>query len=110
MGVLNQTSRQQVLNLLGTVAILDTRAGRDQLLRDLPPRLVGQIERSDAKTQDLDQMVYTCDLWWPENGTAVEDYPLRVLLTNAADLTDGTQTAGQIEALLATLPARLDPT
>src|SRR4051812_34487867 len=110
MGVLNQTSRRQLLDLLGTVTIFDTRPGRDMMLRDLPARLVGKIERSDAKSQDLDQIVYFCDSWWPDGDTAVTDYPLRLLLYNTVDLTDGTQAGGQLQAFLDMLPAQLDPT
>src|SRR3954470_17749485 len=107
MGVLNRDTRRQLRESLAALAGLDTRESRTLLLHDLPPRLVGQIVRSDAALPDLDAIIDTCDLWAPDAATA-DPYPLRLLIENALDLAQGSQAAAPLQALLDTLPARLD--
>src|SRR4051812_39891798 len=99
MGVLNSITRRQLLNALESISVFDNSVGRDMLLRDLPPKLRNRIERSSAKATDLDQIVFACDIW--PSAAADADYPLRVLLQNAVDLTAGAQIQKQLQELLA---------
>src|SRR5215212_2091328 len=111
MGVLDHTTRPQLLALLAQVPGITTRAGRDALLPDLPPALTNTITRSDATTPDLDQIVYVCDSWWSDplaDPQPVADYPLRALVQAACDRATGTQVASLLAAFLNQLPATLD--
>ena len=107
MGVLTQTTRQQVRDLLTHLSVFGTRAGRDLLLRDWPPGLADQVVRSEATAVDLDQILYTADGWWPP-AEPVADYPLRLSLQVALEQADGSQIASALQALVDQLPATLD--
>jgi hypothetical protein len=108
MGVLNQATRHELLDLLARLPMLDSRSGRDALLRELPPEVVRQVERSEATAVDLDHLVYAADNWWPSAGP-VADYPLRLLVQTAAAIAAGNAIALALGALLATVPPVLDP-
>jgi hypothetical protein len=108
MGVLNQATRQELLDLLARVPGMNSRQGRDALLRDLRADLVQGIERSEATAVDLDHIVYAADNWWPTAGP-VADYPLRQLVLTAMDLAAGSEVAPALQAFLERLPPTLDP-
>ena len=63
MGVLNTATRRQLLNILESMSLFDSSAGRDTLLQDLPPKLRAHIVRTAAKSTDLAEIVYMCDTW-----------------------------------------------
>ena len=108
MPLLIATMRRALLDLLNQLPILDTPAGRDLLLRDLPSELVTHIPRDTAKAVDLDAIVHAADAWWPSDGP-LADYPLRRLVENAGNLADGSEMRPQLATFLAQLPATLDP-
>ena len=108
MPLLTATTRRELLDLLNQLPVLATPAGRDLLLRDLPPDLVRHIPRDPAQAVDLDAIIYAADAWWPTD-QPVADYPLRRLVQAAADIGAGSQTSLALQAFLATLPATLDP-
>src|SRR5947208_1502975 len=108
MPLLVATTRRELLDLLNRLPILDTPAGRDMLLRDLPADLVSHMKRDAAKAIDLDAIVYSADAWWPGDGQ-VAYYPLRRLVENASDLVKGSEDGQRLAVILAQLPIMLDP-
>src|SRR5689334_13688627 len=109
MSLLNRNTRRRLLDTLSAMAVFETSDGRNLLLHDLPSALKERIARASATRLDLDAIVDACDVWVPDAATA-ETYPLRWLIENALDLTQGgTQTERALRELLAELPARLDP-
>jgi hypothetical protein len=95
--VLTRALRRQLLAALNALSVLDTPAGRDPLLRDLPAALVSALPRNPAKALDLDAIVDGCARWQPASGT---DHPLQILIENARDLAAGQQQAADLQAIL----------
>ncbi|MGA7733612.1 MAG: AAA family ATPase, partial [Chloroflexia bacterium] len=108
MSVLNSTTRRQLLDILAQLPGLDSYAQRTQLIGDLPQPLRDSIERSNAKAQDLDNIVDAADLWWPDKGTS-DPYPLRQLIQAAGSLFGGPEHQIQLQRVLDVLPVRIDP-
>ena len=97
MGILTPDSRRQLLAILDSMSVLDNPQARSgALLQDLPPALCNGIEHDGAKAVDLANIVQACDAWGAD--------AVRTLMGNARDLVQGSDTATQIQQLLAALP------
>jgi hypothetical protein len=93
---LNQDTRTELLKLLAQVPGLDTSAGRDRLLRDLPVAITDVVPREAARAVDLDHMVDYCDRWQtPADAKA----PLLILIENARYLARESQTERNLKQL-----------
>src|SRR5690349_6563969 len=97
---LTRPLRRRLLTALDTLAVLDTAAGRDRLLRDLPAGLVNSLPRHAAKAVDLDAIVDGCARWQPLPGN---EHPLQILIENAGSLAQGQQAEAELQAVLDTL-------
>src|SRR5690348_3793797 len=95
MSNLTRHQRQQILDCLARLTILDTRLGRDQLLAGLPPALADSIPRTDTKRLDLAALLDGCAAW----RTLADPSPLQLLLENAGVLAAGTQIAAELRTL-----------
>src|SRR4051794_9642270 len=92
---LTRDQRRQILDLLLRLPVLNTAAGRTQLLADLPPALVASLARSDTQRIDLAVILDGCAAWPP----TAPPHPLQILLENAAGLVLGTQIASDLQAI-----------
>jgi hypothetical protein len=106
MSQLTPPIRRQLLAAFDTLSILDTSAGRDQLVADLPIPLRASIRRNPAKTTDLETILSACDAWVAIPG---QPEPLRLLLDTAQALATGSATAAALATLQAALGASPPP-
>jgi hypothetical protein len=63
MNYRTRPQRQQILELLARLTTLDTRAGRDRLLADLPPALHDCLARSETTPLDLAAILARSAAW-----------------------------------------------
>src|SRR5437763_335753 len=96
--------RHRLLDLLAELPPLETPAGRELLLQDLPLPLQHTIPHTGTTTGDLAHIVDACDRWDPDPAAGTE-HPLRLLLAIAVILAEGRAQAAQLQALLNDLPA-----
>src|SRR5690348_1443222 len=100
MSDLTPATRQQILTALAALPATDSAAGRDMLLRDLPPALRDGIRRDTAKATDLAAVVTACEAWPPPPG---QPSALTLLLDAAVATAAGSSTATTLYTLRAAI-------
>lgn len=105
MIALDPDVRQRLISVLLQLPGMDTVAGRNLLLADLPPPLVGGIVRSENAALDLASIVDAAAGWGalPDSTLALE-----MLLQNAGALAPDSPLQAALRELQGSLPAPMD--
>lgn len=99
--MLDRDTRRQLLDALGSLTLFNTPEGRDLLLRGVPVQLTNAISRSTVKIIDLDRIIEACEQWAPASSN--DPSPLRILIENAYQVTEGSRVAAKLQTMLEAL-------
>jgi hypothetical protein len=100
MGTLSREQKRTMRTVLKQVILFRSSDGRNALLRDLPPKLVSSISRSNDIATDLSNIIEAVDVWGQTETLT--------MLENILEEIDGSASAEPIRDILDSLSSRVD--